>query len=172
MEYNQQLKKKAKWPSFLRTQARRVFFLRFAWVWWWREMSLGTPGEANYICSGPGNQAMRVGVAGSSPRPPSMSWSLCHLCFHSGTSTPQSTVSEGVEEKTDFTRIMAAWFNRSVTPSGNSLPAYSFFSTLSFIFPRFSSRFLIAHPRRVKALSSSDTKKKLTGTAANPAASS
>ena len=30
-------------------------------VWWWREMSLGTPGEANYICSGPGNQAMRVG---------------------------------------------------------------------------------------------------------------
>lgn len=85
---------------------------------------------------------------------------------------PSPTVSEGVEEKTDFTRIMAAWFNRSVTPAGNSLPAYSFFSTLSFIFPRFSSRFLIAHPRRVKALSSSDTKKKLTGTAANPAASS
>ena len=24
-------------------------------------MSFGTPGEANYICSGPGNQAMRVG---------------------------------------------------------------------------------------------------------------
>jgi len=55
---------------FLSTyEGKEIFFvcnlgeggLAYAWVWWWREMSHGTPGEANYICYGPGNQAMRVG---------------------------------------------------------------------------------------------------------------
>lgn len=95
---------------------------------WWSELHLFTVCEASGWACGVASQ---FGV----PR-----YKFCHLCLNSRTSsTPSACLPRKI--KTNSTHIMAACFNRSVRPPGNSYP-----HTLSPLQPPFPFSFLFLMP--------------------------